>query len=66
MFNCLRAAEPLQGHSLLLTTTFPEIHHTHSIDLGRIKDEVDLRATPTWGVENLDLPLFSSWNLKIY
>ena len=66
MFNCLRATEPLQGHSLLLTTTFPEIPHTHWIDLGRIKDEVDLRATPTWGVENLDLPLFSSWNLKIY
>ena len=36
-FNCLKATEPLQGDSLLFTTTFPEFPGTHFIDLGRMK-----------------------------
>ena len=44
-FNCLKATQPLQGGSLLFTTKFPEIPGTHLIDLGRMKDLVDLGAT---------------------
>ena len=36
-FNCLKAAEPLGGDSLLFTTKFPEIPGTYLIDLGRMK-----------------------------
>ena len=31
------ASRPLQGGSLLFTTTFPEIPGTHLIELGRMK-----------------------------
>ena len=37
--------EPIRGGSLLFTTKFPEIPGTHLINLGRIKDCVDLGAT---------------------
>ena len=43
--------EPLRGGSLLFTTKLPEISGTHFINLGRMKDWVDLGATPwfwTW------------------
>ena len=41
--------EPLQEGSLLFTTKFPEIPGAHFIDLGRMKDWVDLGATQwTW------------------
>ena len=36
---------PLQGGSLLFTTTFPNIPGTHFIDLGKMKGWVDLGAT---------------------
>ena len=35
-FNCLKAAEPLGGDSLLFTTKFPGFSGTHLIDLRRI------------------------------
>ena len=41
-FNCLKATEPPCGGSLLFTTKFPEITGTHLIDLGMMKDWVDL------------------------
>ena len=44
-FNCLKATEPLRGDSLLFTTKFPAIPGTHLIDLGRMKDWVDLEDT---------------------
>ena len=37
-FNCLKAAEPLRGDSLLSTTKFPAIPGTHLIDFERMKD----------------------------
>ena len=37
--------EPLRGGSLLFTTKFPEIPGTHFIDLGGMKDWVELGAT---------------------
>ena len=37
--------EPLRGGSLLFTTKFPETPGTDFIDLGRMKDQVDLGAT---------------------
>ena len=36
---------PLQGGTLLFTTTFPEIPDTHFNDLGRMKGCVKLGAT---------------------
>ena len=36
-FNCLKAAEPLLGESLLFTIKFPEIAGIHLMDLGRMK-----------------------------
>ena len=36
--------ETLRGGSLLFTTKFPEIPSTHFIDLGRMKNRVDLEA----------------------
>ena len=50
-FNCLKATEPLRGDSLLFTIQFPVVHGTHLINLGSMKDWVDLRATQwfwTW------------------
>ena len=44
-FNCPKATEPLQGGSLLFTTKFPEVPGTHLIDLGRMKNWVDLGDT---------------------
>ena len=41
-FNCLKATEPPCGGSLLFTTKFPEITGTHLINLGMMKDWVDL------------------------
>ena len=37
--------EPFRRGSLFFTTMFPEIAGTHSIDLGRMKDWVNLGAT---------------------
>ena len=37
--------EPLRGGSLLFTIKFPEIPGTHFIDLGRMKDFVELGVT---------------------
>ena len=37
--------EPLRGGNLLFTFKFPEIPGTHFIDLERMKDWADLRAT---------------------
>ena len=37
--------EPQPGGSLLFTTKIPEIPGTHFIDLGRMKDCIDLGAT---------------------
>ena len=37
--------QPLRGGSLLFTIQFPEIPGTHFIDLGRMKDWVNLGAT---------------------
>ena len=55
--NCLKATEPLQGDSLLLTTQSPGVPGTDSIDLRRMKGWVDLRGTQqfwTWNswIEN--------------
>ena len=49
-FNYLKAAEPLRGGSLLFTTKFPEISGIHLINIGRMKDRVDLG--PTYGFEH--------------
>ena len=35
--------QPLRGGSLILTTQFPEIPGAHFIDLGRIKDWLEIR-----------------------
>ena len=45
--SCLKvkATKPLQGGSLLFTTKIPEIPGTHLINLGRMKNWVDLEAT---------------------
>ena len=43
-FNYLKATEPLQRDSLLFTIQAPEVHGTHLIDPGRMKDCVDLRG----------------------
>ena len=37
-FNCLKAAEPLRGDSLLFTSKSPGGPGTHLIDIGRMKD----------------------------
>ena len=37
-FNYLKATEPLQRDSLLFTIQAPEVHGTHLIDPGRMKD----------------------------
>ena len=42
--NYLKATEPLQEGSLLFTSKFPEISRTHLIDIGKMKDRVDLGA----------------------
>ena len=44
-FNCLKAAEALQGGSLPFTTKFPEIPSTHFIDLV-------LKTIPTKTIRN--------------
>ena len=44
-FNCLKAAEPLRGSSLLFTNKSPGEPGTYLIDLGRMKDWFDLKAT---------------------
>ena len=36
--------EPLRGGSFLFTTKFPEIPGTHFIDLGKMKDRVNLEV----------------------
>ena len=41
-FNCLKASEPLQGGSLLFTTQGPGVPGTHLINLGRMKEWVEL------------------------
>ena len=47
--------EPLRGGSLLFTTKFSEIPCTHLIDLGRMKDLVDLGDTHSIQSSPLDL-----------
>ena len=44
-FNCLKSTEPLQGGSLLFISQFREIPGTHLINLGRMKDWLDLGVT---------------------
>ena len=44
-FDCLKATEPLRGDSLLFTTQFPRFPNTHLINLGRMKDWVNLGVT---------------------
>lgn len=44
-FNCLMDAELLRGDSLHLTTQSPTVPGTHLIDLGRVKDLIDLEAS---------------------
>ena len=44
-FNCLRAAEPLLGDSLLFTIKSPGVPGTHLIKLTRQKDE---RLSQPW------------------
>ena len=41
--------QPLRGESLLLTTTTPEDHGIHFINLGKMKDWVNLRAIQWFG-----------------
>ena len=36
-FNCLKAADPLLGESLLFNTKSPEAFGTNIIDLGKMK-----------------------------
>ena len=43
-FNCLKAAEPLRGGSLLFTTQAPGVPGTNLINLGRMKGSVELGA----------------------
>ena len=45
--SCLKvkAKKPLQGGTLLFNTKIPEIPGTHLINLGRMKNWVDLEAT---------------------
>ena len=59
--NCLKAAEPLRGDSLLFTTKFPENPGTRLIDLERMKGLVDLEqpsgfehGTPGLGIRGLN------------
>ena len=40
--KCPKATEPLRGDSFLLTTKSPGVLETRFIDLGRMKDSVDL------------------------
>ena len=56
-FNCLKAAEPLQGDSLLFTILFPGVTGTQLIYFRRIKGLVTLEppsdfepGTPGLGV----------------
>ena len=42
LFNFLKAAEPLQQDSLILTINVPGIPVTHLIDLGRMKDWLNI------------------------
>ena len=44
-FNCLKAAEPLQGDSLLFTIKLPGVPGTQLVYLGRMKGRVGLEAT---------------------
>ena len=44
-FNCLKASSPLLGDSLIFTSMVPGVPCTHLIDLGRMKDCVDLGAS---------------------
>ena len=45
LLNCLKGTKPLQGDSLLFTTQSLGVPGTHLIDLGRVKDWVNLTAT---------------------
>ena len=49
--------EPLWGGSLLFTTQVPEIPGTHFIDLGRLKDWVDLEATKWFSTRDPELAI---------
>ena len=60
--------EPLQGGSLLFTTKFSEIPGTHFIDLGRMKDWVDLgppssfeHGNPGLGIQHLNHEVIAPW-----
>ena len=57
--------EPLQGGSLRFTPNFPEIPGTHFIDLGRIKDLVDLETTHSIQFSPLDVCIPFKKNDKI-
>ena len=58
--NCLKAPGPLRGDSLFLTIQFPAFHGTQLINLGRMKDWVDLGATQNVGQR------ISNYQTKIY
>ena len=45
-FTCLKAAEPIRGDSLLLTTKFSIVRGTHLISFVSMKGSVDLGGNP--------------------
>ena len=44
-FNCLKVSKPVREDSLLFAIQFPRVSGTHLINLGRMKDWIDLGAT---------------------
>ena len=44
-FKCLKATEPLRGNSLPFPIHTPGVPGTQLIDLGKMKDRVDLEVT---------------------
>ena len=44
-FNCLKATEPLWGDSLLFTAKSSGVPGTYFVNLGRMKDWVNLGTT---------------------
>ena len=48
-FNCLKAAEPLRGDSLLWITKSQEVPTIRFIDLGKVRGWVDFEVTQWFG-----------------
>ena len=68
-FNCLKAAEPLRGGSLLFNIKFSKILGTRLISFGRMKDWVDLGViqwfwtwTPGLGIQRLNHQAIAPWS----